>query len=108
MALTKLTKIFFVVLEECIRTLNCPNVVIAGDWNCTVSCLNDDSNIDVLNMRQPPNIRHSNLLKKLCEDFDLMDPYQAKYPLKQEFTYQPSDLTKKIDLGLTFLLSQIT
>jgi hypothetical protein len=30
---------FFVDLEECIRTLNCPNLVIAGDWNCTVSCL---------------------------------------------------------------------
>jgi exonuclease III len=98
---------FFADLEDCIRTLNCPNVVIAGDWNCTVSCLNDDSNIDILNMRQPPNIRHSNLLKKLCEDFDLMDPYRAKFPEKQEFTYQPSDPTKKIDLDLTFLLSQI-
>jgi exonuclease III len=95
---------FFINLEECIRTLNCPNLVIAGDWNCTVSCLNDDSNIDILNMRQPPNIRHSHLLKKLCEDFDLMDPYRAKYPLKQEFTYQPSDPTKKNRSRLDFFV----
>jgi exonuclease III len=56
---------FFVNLTECIRTLNCANLVIAGDWNCTVSCLNDENNIDILNMRQPPNARHSNLLKKV-------------------------------------------
>jgi exonuclease III len=91
----KIDENFFVDLEECIRTLDCPNVVIAGDWNCTVSCINDENNIDILNMRQPPNIRHSNLFKKLCEDFNLADPYQVKFPLKQEFSYQPSDPTKK-------------
>jgi exonuclease III len=100
----KIDKKFFADLEECIRTLNCPNVVIAGDWNCTVSCLNDDSNIDILNMRQPPNIRHSNLLKKMCEEFNLTDPYRVKYPLKQEFSYQPSDPKKKNRSRLDFFV----
>ncbi len=41
-------------------------VVIGGDWNCTISCEPSPSNIDTLNMQNPPNLRHSNLVKKLC------------------------------------------
>jgi hypothetical protein len=95
---------FFNDLRDCIRVLNCPYVIIGGDWNCTTSCINDDSNIDTLNMRQPPNIRHSNLLKKLCEDLEMADPYRVKFPFRQEFTYQPSDPSKKNRSRLDFFI----
>jgi exonuclease III len=95
---------FFNDLRECIRVLNCPYVIIGGDWNCTTSCINDDSNIDTLNMRQPPNIRHSNLFKKMCEDLEMADPYRVKFPFRQEFTYQPSDPSKKNRSRLDFFI----
>jgi exonuclease III len=95
---------FFVKLNDCIRTLDCANIVIAGDWNCTVSCLNDENNIDILNMRQPPNVRHSNLLKKFCEEFNLADPYRTKFPFKREYSYQPSDPSKKNRSRLDFFI----
>ncbi len=77
-----------------IAPLNCDNIVIAGDWNCTVSCLNDANNIDILNMRSPPNVRHSVLLKKMCDDLDLSDPFRVKYPNRRDFSYQPSAILK--------------
>ncbi len=95
---------FFTDIRECIRVLNCPYVIIGGDWNCTTSCINDDSNIDTLNMRQPPNIRYSNLFKKMCEDLEMTDPYRVKFPFRQEFTYQPSDPSKKNRSRLDFFI----
>jgi hypothetical protein len=54
---------FFTDLRSCLNQLNCNNIIVGGDWNCTTSCSNDDSNIDTVNMRSPPNVRHSILLK---------------------------------------------
>ena len=96
---------FFTDIRACINQFNCENVIVGGDWNCTVSCINDDSNIDILNMRSPPNIRHSLLLKKLCEDLDLSDPFRVKFPNRREFSYRPSDFLKtnrsRIDFFIT-------
>ncbi len=56
-------------------------------------------------MRSPPHIRHSQLLKKLCEDLELSDPYRVKFPNRREFTYRPSDPIKtnrsRIDFFIT-------
>ncbi len=96
---------FFTDIRSCLGRLNCINVIVGGDWNCTVSCSNDDSNIDTINMRSPPNLLHSQLLKKMCEDLDLSDPYRVKFPNRREFTYRPSDPLKtnrsRIDFFVT-------
>ncbi len=30
-------------------------------------------------MRTAPNVRHSKLLKNMCNEFDLCDPFRAKF-----------------------------
>jgi hypothetical protein len=56
-------------------------------------------------MRNPPNLRHSILLKKLCEDHEMSDPYRVKFPNRKEFTYRPSAILKtnrsRIDFFIT-------
>jgi hypothetical protein len=68
---------------------------MGGDWNCTVSSLPPLNNLDVLNMNSIPNKRHSEYLFNLCTTNNLTDPFRAKYPNRQEFSYVPSDPLKK-------------
>ncbi len=51
-------------------------------------------NDDIINMRTPPNMRHSTLLKNLCQELNLADPYRVKFPHRKEFTFVPKDTTK--------------
>ncbi len=59
-----------------------------------MSCDNSDLNDDILNMRTPPNLRHSTLLKGLRQELHLADIYRVKYPNRKEFTFVPKDPTK--------------
>jgi hypothetical protein len=56
---------FFDTLNTFLVRLGSQNLIVGGDWNCTVSTAPSDSNIDILNMQNLPNLRHSNLLKKI-------------------------------------------
>jgi exonuclease III len=47
---------FFTSLQECVSNYSNYPIVIGGDWNCTVSCEPAVSNIDTLNMQNPPNL----------------------------------------------------
>jgi hypothetical protein len=94
---------FFNSLKESISNFGNYPVVIGGDWNCTISCDPSPSNIDILNMQNPPNLRHSNALKKMCGEMQLSDPFRVKFPFRREFTYFTKDVTKKKNLELTFL-----
>jgi exonuclease III len=62
-------------------------VICAGDWNTIYSTDPSEVNIDTINMNSPPSPIRSAWLSELCEDFNLSDPFRAKYPYKQEFTY---------------------
>jgi exonuclease III len=55
-------------------------------------------------MQAVPNKRHSDLLLEMCEQFLLADPYRVKFPNKKEFTYVPSDVTKKNRSRLDFFI----
>ena len=72
---------FFIALQRDIVALGDHPVILGGDWNCTVSCNNTDTNIDCLNMINPPNLRHSNYLSTLCNELDLLDPQSSYYVL---------------------------
>jgi exonuclease III len=85
---------FFDDLKTWIRTIGNSELIMGGDWNCTYSCSNDESNPDILNMRSPPNIRHSRILNSLCEEFEISDPYRIKNPNRRDFTYQPNVVGK--------------
>jgi exonuclease III len=97
---------FFTSLQESISSFGDYPVIMGGDWNCTVSCEPANSNIDTLNMQNPPNLRHSNLLKKLCLDLNLSDPFRVKFPFRKEYTFFSKDVTKKTSQELTSLLHQ--
>jgi hypothetical protein len=79
-------------------------VIIAGDWNCTVSNSVAAVNPDFINMNTLPNKRHSDLLMSLCDDLDLHDPFRTRYPNLIEYTYIPTDVTKKTRLRINFFI----
>jgi len=86
---------FFDDIRRLLATMGDFPIIIGGDWNCSLSCANRDANIDILNMANPPNLRHSKLLKTLCDDLLLSDPYRCKFPNRLEYTYIPSAVNKK-------------
>jgi exonuclease III len=95
---------FFNSLRQSISNFGNYPVVIGGDWNCTISCEPSPSNIDILNMQNPPNLRHSNLVKKMCSDLELSDPFRVEFPFRREFTYFSKDVTKKNRSRIDFFL----
>jgi exonuclease III len=80
---------FFQNLSREITTLDCPNVILAGDWNCTISLDPARTNIDCLNMADIPNRTHSLLLYEMCELLNLSDPFRTLKPNAREYTYVP-------------------
>jgi len=80
---------FFLSLKNDIDSLGAYPIILGGDWNCTVSTNTIATNVDCLNMVSPPNLRHSNYLKTLCTELNLMDPFRALHPHKKDFTYTP-------------------
>jgi exonuclease III len=89
---------FFDNLRNCLHDLGEHPLVMGGDWNCTLSTVSSDANIDVHRMQNLPNLTHSKLLAKLCKDLELCDPYRTKYPNRTDFTYIPSHAAKKTAL----------
>ncbi len=55
-------------------------------------------------MNAIPNKRHSEYLQDLCTSLNLTDPFRAKYPNRQEFSYVPSDPLKKNCSRLDFFI----
>ncbi len=72
-------------------TINQPNIsiVLGGDWNTTWDRRPLTSNIDVFSMAAVPNPKNSELLENMCNEYDLIDPFRALYPLKRDYTYVP-------------------
>jgi hypothetical protein len=95
------------IVESTIFPLSPQNsipIIISGDWNCTFSKLPTNLNPDVLNMVNLPNLRHTQLLLNLCNDLELSDPFRTKFPNRKEFSYVPSDLTKKNRSRIDFFI----
>jgi exonuclease III len=86
---------------------NFPTVVGGGDWNCTINCENNDLNVYIFNMRAAPNPQHSKLLKEICRDLNLVDPYRTKYPNRTEFTFVPKDITKTNRSRIDFFIVSV-
>jgi exonuclease III len=80
---------FFNVLGGKIREYNSNYVVIGGDWNCTYDTNNSRSNVDILNTVNPPSLRRSQWLKRICTANRLVDPFRHFFPDAREFTYIP-------------------
>jgi exonuclease III len=94
--------VFFDSLRNLLRNAGELPIVLGGDWNCTYSSEPPRNNLDIFNMNNLLNNRHSDLLNDLCDDLALPDSYRTRYPNKGEFSYIPSDPIKKIDRGSIF------
>jgi exonuclease III len=64
-------------------------VVIGGDWNATVCCINSHDNIDTLYMAAPPSIFRSQKIRDISYECKLTDPFRALWPEEKDFTYIP-------------------
>jgi exonuclease III len=64
-------------------------VIVGGDWNTTYSTGDNGTNIDIINMLNPPSKLRSGWLNEICLAEDLIDPYRAFHPTKRDFTYIP-------------------
>ena len=95
---------FFNQLSNILKASPGVPIIIGGDWNCTYSCNKLCSNPDVCDMASLPNISHSKLVQKLCENFNLSDPYRCFYPNKRDFTFTPRSLSQKNRSRLDFFL----
>ncbi len=95
---------FFEGLGTHLRNAGNLPIILGGDWNCLYSSEPVRINPDAVNMQAVPNKRHSELLLEMCEQFLLADPYRVKFPNKKEFTYVPSDVTKKNRSRLDFFI----
>jgi exonuclease III len=69
-------KEFFLFIRNILNNNRNIPIICAGDWN------------------SPPSPLRSAWLSELCEEFNLSDPFRAKYPYKQEFTYIPRSGTR--------------
>jgi exonuclease III len=95
---------FFENLRNDINSFGEVPVILGGDWNCTQSINNVESNLDCFNMVSPPNLRHSNYLKNLCDDLNLLDPFRCFYPFKREYSYCPRAVGRENRSRLDFFL----
>ena len=86
--------------------LEAPNVpvIMGGDWNCTLSCNPANSNPDICEMVNLPNITHSKQIKALCDRFSLSDPFRCFYPTRKDFSYTPRSALQKNRSRLDFFL----
>jgi hypothetical protein len=55
-------------------------------------------------MNTLPNKRHSDLLTSLCDDLELHDPFRTRYPNVIDYTYIPTDVTKKNRSRIDFFI----
>jgi exonuclease III len=83
---------FFNNLEADVIALGAHPLILAGDWNTTYSNLPVNVNPDCLNMLNVPNIRHSNMLRVMCDNLSLCDPYRSLYPTGRDFSYCPRNI----------------
>ena len=80
---------FFERLSRALRKFSEFPVILGGDWNCTYATDPINTNLDCLNMQRLPNIRHSELLREICTEFILTDPYRLFYPTRKDYSFKP-------------------
>jgi hypothetical protein len=76
--------------------------IIGGDWNTVLDSQPSPQNIDILNMVSIPNPINSNLLREMCANHNMYDPYRVLYPNKKDYTYTPFGDTRKNRSRLDF------
>jgi hypothetical protein len=78
--------------------------VCGGDWNATYSTLPVEHNPDVLYMQNLPNLAHSKLIREMCDNLNLIDPFRVMYPNLLDFSYAPWGNSRKNRSRIDFFI----
>ena len=80
-------------LKQDITSLNCENVLIAGDFNAVTNPtkISDNIlfNIDAVNVKQIPNPQNSAILSEWIENSFLIDIFRQLYPERKVYSHIP-------------------
>jgi len=95
---------FFANLAADVLSLGNYPVLIAGDWNCTVSRDPVQINLDCFNMADIPNARHTELLAQLCDTLKVSDPFRFLWPEKEAYTYVSKNTVRQTRSRIDFFL----
>ena len=58
-------------------------------------------------MANPPNLRHSNLVKELCSRLNMTDPYRLFFPSRTDFTFCPRNINQQNRSRIDFFIMSI-
>jgi exonuclease III len=95
---------FFRSLRNDILSLGNYPIILGGDFNATFSTLPVNVNPDCLNMAGLPNLAHSEIIRDLCTNLSLYDPFRFLYPNDKKFTYQPRTITANNKSRIDFFI----
>ena len=74
-------------------SLNCENILIAGDFNAVTNpnkiSINNLFNIDTVNVKQIPNPQNSLILGEWIENSFLIDIFRQLYPERKVYSHIP-------------------
>jgi hypothetical protein len=93
---------FYRFLNQAITESTGRYKIIGGDWNTVLDPQPIPQNIDVLNMVSIPNPVNGNLLREMCANHSMSDPFRVLYPNKKDYTYSPFGDTRKNRSRLDF------
>jgi exonuclease III len=86
------------------RELSNEKILLSGDWNCTFSTDPVERNVDCLNMGMAPSLRHSRLLRLMCNELNITDPFRMLHPNKKDFSYIPRSVNANNRSRIDFFL----
>jgi len=95
---------FYRFLNQAITESTGKYKIIGGDWNTVLDSQPIPQNIDVINMVSIPNPVNGNLLRDLCANHSMSDPFRVLYPNKKDYTYSPFGDTRKNRSRLDFFI----
>jgi len=86
---------FFINLARFLERCQGSNIVLAGDWNTTVSGRNVENNADVHNMRSIPSATRTLWLNDLMARFNMIDIFRHRNGDVRDYTYVPFGSVRK-------------
>ena len=92
---------FWNEIDDLLENQNADNIIIGGDWNCTLNMNLDNKNY--INNLNRPNTREK--IKDLMVKYELIDIWRTHNPEKRKFTWRKFNSNKRARLDF-FLITE--
>ena len=86
---------FITKITQEIQSIENPNILVVGDWNCTRSF-----KIDNLNYITQNNTRMTKEITNMCTTLNLVDAWRINHPSKQTIYLVTGNLKQAVQIGL--------